>query len=185
MLASESLKSKTVKQPVQASLKSNIHSSLLSNIKSFLSKSEIDKAEKENLYRQAEFGNLDYRNKEGETMLHLAAKDGDVKLVDLLIQFGVDVNIADVIGNLPAHFAAEMGNFEILEKLKDCGANMEAKNKNGFTASEMLREFLIGLEPPDSRTLPPSKRSHPSSDLRNCQVIPLNSPNKKANKSLG
>lgn len=43
---------------------------------------------------------IDYRNSIGKTVLHLAAEDGDLKLVKHLIELGADVNAVDHRGYL-------------------------------------------------------------------------------------
>src|SRR4051794_15710283 len=49
--------------------------------------------------------------------LHRAAKEGDLELLNLLIQKGEDVNLKDNFGSTPIHLACFNGKIDCIEKL--------------------------------------------------------------------
>jgi ankyrin repeat protein len=59
--------------------------------------------------------------------LHIAAKSGNLPLVMLFLNRGVDVNVCDNEGWTPLHFAAMSDNNEVVMHLILNGANLEAK----------------------------------------------------------
>jgi ankyrin repeat protein len=61
---------------------------------------------------------------DGSTLLHLAVKSHDVKLLEYLVANGVDINIKDHEGQSALHVAAMLAkNSEMLEYLIDAGAD--------------------------------------------------------------
>jgi hypothetical protein len=69
----------------------------------------------------------------GRTMLHCAAIEGDVPLMDFLIGRGADMGWRDVWGASPLHAAAANGQTEAVEYLIARGADVDAKNEAGWT----------------------------------------------------
>lgn len=64
------------------------------------------------------------RNEKGETPLHLAAIDGNVKQVKKLLADKHPVNVRDYTGWTPLHEAANNGHKEIVQILLESGANI-------------------------------------------------------------
>lgn len=58
-----------------------------------------------------EVGDVNKRDSELRTPLHLAVLAGDVKLVKQLLKHKANVNLVDNVGSNPLHRAAEKGNF--------------------------------------------------------------------------
>ncbi len=54
-------------------------------------------------------------NEQGETLLHLAAKEGDKMLNELLIKAGADLEIVDSEGRTPLHLAVISNNVEAIK----------------------------------------------------------------------
>ena len=71
---------------------------------------------------------------DGETSLHLAAKDGKIAIVLALAKAGANVNAADNSGRAAIHIAADKGNRAMVEALLNSGADINAKKKDGSTA---------------------------------------------------
>jgi hypothetical protein len=72
--------------------------------------------------------------------LHLAANEGHLEIVKLLIDNGADVN-GDSIANLtPLHGAALAGHTEVAAFLIEKGAQIDIKSINGKTPLELARE---------------------------------------------
>ncbi|XP_053571470.1 tonsoku-like protein [Bombina bombina] len=64
------------------------------------------------------------RNEKGETVLHRACIDGNLKMVQCLLDKGHPLNPRDYCGWTPLHEACNHGHLEIVEILLDRGANI-------------------------------------------------------------
>ncbi|XP_029650533.2 tonsoku-like protein [Octopus sinensis] len=65
------------------------------------------------------------RNEKGETPLHRACIEGNLKRVELLIKQGQPINVRDYCGWMPIHEAANLGFHLIVEVLIEHGANID------------------------------------------------------------
>jgi ankyrin repeat protein len=75
--------------------------------------------------------------KYGRTALHLAAMNGHLEIVKLLLEHGADVNAKtkEGYGYTALHSAASNGHLEIVKLLLEHGADVNAKTKyGGYTA---------------------------------------------------
>jgi ankyrin repeat protein len=72
--------------------------------------------------------NLSAKNTEGQTPLHLAVKNDDVSMVQLLLERGADPDATAANGNKPLYDAAESGYLSIVGLLLEFNANVEAFN---------------------------------------------------------
>ncbi|WP_353273625.1 ankyrin repeat domain-containing protein [Wolbachia endosymbiont (group A) of Agelastica alni] len=63
----------------------------------------------------------------------MAAKHGDIEIVNALIKAGANVNAENKDKWTPLHFAAAWGHKDVLEVLLTAGANVNAENKNKWT----------------------------------------------------
>lgn len=77
-----------------------------------------------------------------DTLLHIAARTGDVESIEVLIDAGADVNIVGDLGNTPLHAAALRGQINSVKILLRRGANPSIKNEFGETAKEVAE--LVG-----------------------------------------
>jgi ankyrin repeat protein len=78
--------------------------------------------------------NVHASNKGGLTALHAAAYGGHAEVVRLLIARGGAVNQSKNFYQMsPLHAAAEEGHAEVVALLVDAGAEIEAKERNGYT----------------------------------------------------
>lgn len=71
---------------------------------------------------------------QSRTALDLAAADGNVGLVRLLIQRGADVNAAGSDGRTALHTAAAGGHQDVIHILVEHGANVDTADSDGWTA---------------------------------------------------
>ena len=70
----------------------------------------------------------------GETQLHHCARKGIISSVIRLLSIrNINVNVKDVSGNTPLHWAARNGHVEITRLLLQNGAEVNAKNNYGNT----------------------------------------------------
>ncbi|MDR2812557.1 MAG: ankyrin repeat domain-containing protein [Puniceicoccales bacterium] len=70
--------------------------------------------------------NVDDVDHEGQTPLHAAVRQNDLRAVAILLERGAAVDAVDRNGLTPLHIAAEQGNLEIAELLLEHGANVDA-----------------------------------------------------------
>ena len=88
------------------------------------------------------------------TALHYAAYMNDLERVNLLVEQGADVNVADHLMQTPLQFATDNNNFEMTKFLVEHGADVNAKNNNGgsvlfnaaATGNLELVEYLVNQE---------------------------------------
>ena len=83
--------------------------------------------------------NLDSTNNNGRTALHLAAKNKDKDLYDLIVENGADENIKDKFGKLPKDFFGKLFG-EKSEDIKDIGYNILESNNINVSSNE-ITEF--------------------------------------------
>jgi len=88
----------------------------------FISKEDLD------------LGSLESKNDRDERPLHLAASQGWIKMVDLLVYRGADLESKDrVWGRTPLSWAAENGHLEVAKFLVKAGADVESKDESERT----------------------------------------------------
>ncbi len=99
-------------------------------VKALLRSNEID------LYIQNSKGEtfLQVTDQYGRTILHHATAEGNLGMVERLIEAGADVNAQDNNGLTALHHAVANGNLEMVAKLIDAGADVDAQDNNGLTA---------------------------------------------------
>jgi ankyrin repeat protein len=77
---------------------------------------------------------IEIRNKRGLTALHAAAYGGNIEVVELLVSRGAAVNDTENFYKMsPLHAAAEEGHAEVVAFLLTHKADIEAKERNGYT----------------------------------------------------
>ena len=77
---------------------------------------------------------LNKRDKNGETHLFRAVKNGDIRTVKKLLRDGANPNVANNHKLTPLHHAAYWGETEICEMLVKAGADVHQHNGLGWTA---------------------------------------------------
>jgi len=80
-------------------------------------------------------GDINRRDKDGNTPLFAAATFGDMDQAKELIENGADVNIPSKSGNTPLIQACWQGNREMVEYLVEQGSKIDTVNKYGATAA--------------------------------------------------
>jgi ankyrin repeat protein len=74
----------------------------------------------------------------GDTALHSAAQKGHIKVLQLLLASGADVNITNQCRQTPLHYVSVFGNEDIVQVLVEAGGDMTAKDENGRTPDSLL-----------------------------------------------
>ena len=77
---------------------------------------------------------LELSKTEGEDLLHLACKNGQVTLIKSLLKANVDVNVLSSEGLSPLHWAVIKGNLEVTKLLIREGANIEIKDSKNASS---------------------------------------------------
>ncbi|PRT53138.1 Protein SPT23 [Wickerhamiella sorbophila] len=96
--------------------------------------------------------NLNMRNSEGQTMMHLASIMGYVDVVIALMAQGANVDLQDVSGMTPLHFAAMHGNRAITRHLLAAHADPFHRNFAGQTIVDSADCSVSDLLPKNQRT---------------------------------
>jgi len=85
----------------------------------------------------------------GHTALHTAAGWGFLRVTELLIAKGAELDVRDENGFTPLHDAASLGHLETAKMLIDAGADIHARSEFGFTplhrAAQGGNPDLVGL----------------------------------------
>ncbi len=89
--------------------------------------------------------NIDYKDKNGETALMLAARSGRVELVGRLLKKGADVNAVSAAGSTALILAAGSGRDDVVSLLLERGADAEKKGTfNGRTGTPLEAALQAG-----------------------------------------
>lgn len=75
-----------------------------------------------------------------QTMLHLAADHGFVKLMRSLISAGAELNPRDIYGNTPLHIAVKHEHWEATKILVYAGADVNCQNDGDVSPLHLLAE---------------------------------------------
>ncbi|XP_057751676.1 ADP-ribosylation factor GTPase-activating protein AGD3-like isoform X2 [Arachis stenosperma] len=76
----------------------------------------------------------------GSGVLHLACITADAGMVELLLQYGADINACDSKGQTPLHYSITAGNTEAAKVLLMRGANSNAADKEGNTPIKLASQ---------------------------------------------
>lgn len=91
----------------------------------------------EMLLRAGSDVNFKFSDYPEETLLHRACRNSDVKMVELLLKYGANVDAKNASGETPLYLAAEAGNLEMVELLLKYKANTCIPNKTILTTPLM------------------------------------------------
>lgn len=77
---------------------------------------------------------------QGCSLLHLACQCGNPVMLELLLQFGADINMRDFHGRTPLHQCISIGNNPLAKHLLRRGARSSIKDGGGLSALERAME---------------------------------------------
>ncbi|XP_050376318.1 ADP-ribosylation factor GTPase-activating protein AGD3-like isoform X2 [Argentina anserina] len=80
---------------------------------------------------------------QGCSLLHLACQIADIGMVELLLQYGANINASDSKGQTPLHYCVMRGNPAITKMLLMRGADPQATDREGKTPSKLLSESAL------------------------------------------
>uniref|UniRef100_A0A1L8DND3 Protein phosphatase 1 regulatory subunit 16A n=1 Tax=Nyssomyia neivai TaxID=330878 RepID=A0A1L8DND3_9DIPT len=103
-------------------------------------------------------GDLELPDQQGATPLHIAAANGYARVVEYLLDQHIMVDSVDNDLWTPVHAAACWGHLEVLEMLAQSGADLNAKNRNDETPSDICEDAEIRERIEQLRTEQESKR---------------------------
>jgi ankyrin repeat protein len=86
---------------------------------------------------------LDWSNAGGKSALHVAAQAGNTGFINLLCDFGADLDLTDLQGNTPLHYASAWGHVETVKVLLERGCQFAGRNYEGFTASDFAYSHMV------------------------------------------
>jgi hypothetical protein len=106
--------------------------------------------------------NINYQDENGFSALHFSCDEGNLKIVDILLNANCETNIKNNEKKTPLHLASKRGYFDISKKLIENGAllNVYDIEKNSpihyvcmYNHIELLKYFLGKLPQADSKNL--------------------------------
>ncbi|XP_035542461.1 ADP-ribosylation factor GTPase-activating protein AGD3-like [Juglans regia] len=87
---------------------------------------------------------LSLEDLDGCTLLHLACETADIGMIELLLQYGANVNATDCRGQTPLHHCIRRGRTTYVKLLLTRGADPRAVNCNGINPFELAVESNFG-----------------------------------------
>jgi ankyrin repeat protein len=76
---------------------------------------------------------INSKDEYGNSLLHLAAREGNVDIINYLVSEGANVNSRNIADETPIHLAANSGNLDVVIQLISNGANINVKDSIGNT----------------------------------------------------
>ena len=121
-----------------------------------------EKVDEVNYILQKHRFSVNTKTHRGNSPLHLAATDGNVELINLLVRAGGECNAINQNGETPLHFAAASGSVASVMCLVRKGSVLEIEDEDGRTPAEWALEsghqnvvlLLVALGSPRPRTGP-------------------------------
>ncbi|XP_041011024.1 ADP-ribosylation factor GTPase-activating protein AGD2-like isoform X5 [Juglans microcarpa x Juglans regia] len=102
-----------------------------------MQKRQYDPAVCERINHSNEAGNC----LQGCSLLHLACNTGNPLMLELLLQFGADINMRDFHGRTPLHHCISSGNNQLARLLLRRGARSSIKDGGGLSVLERAMEL--------------------------------------------
>ena len=81
---------------------------------------------------------MDYKDEQGNTLLHIAAQNGNRRMIKLCLRREADINSQNLGGQTPLHYAYAYGYGEVGEYIIKKGGDDTIRNKDKLTCYEGL-----------------------------------------------
>jgi ankyrin repeat protein len=81
--------------------------------------------------------NANVEDREGNSMLHLACRNGNANYARVFIHHGVDPNRTNSVGETPLHLAIKHGKMETVVLLVESGASTEDAGNGGMSVTQL------------------------------------------------
>ncbi|CAM9178964.1 unnamed protein product, partial [Ectocarpus fasciculatus] len=95
--------------------------------------------EVEELMNQPDWNvSMEYKDEQGNTLLHIAAQNGNKRMIKLCLRREADINSQNLGGQTPLHYAYAYGYGDVGEYLIRKGADDTVRNKDKLTCYEGL-----------------------------------------------
>ncbi|XP_073048977.1 ADP-ribosylation factor GTPase-activating protein AGD3-like [Primulina eburnea] len=88
-------------------------------------------------------GNNYLEDVDGWYLLHLACETADIGMIELLLQYGANINAVDSRGHTPLHRCIVRGKSSLVKLLLTRGANLRAADDQGKTPLQLAMESNI------------------------------------------
>ena len=88
---------------------------------------------------------IDFQDEQGNALLHVACQNGSKRLVKLCLRRGASLDIQNLNGQTPLHFAFGYGYTDVGDYLVSKGADDSIRNKDGLTCYEGLGARELAL----------------------------------------
>lgn len=84
---------------------------------------------------------IDYQDDDGNTLLHIAAQNGNKRVVKLCLRHGASLDIQNASGQTALHFAYGYNYTELGQYIHSKGANDSIRNDDGLTCYQQQIEW--------------------------------------------
>lgn len=88
---------------------------------------------------------IDYQDDQGNALLHIVSQNGNKRMVKLCMRRGASLNIQNLTGQTPLHFAYGYGYADVGDYILSKGGDDNVKNKDGLTCYEGLGAGELSL----------------------------------------
>ena len=88
---------------------------------------------------------INIRDSNFQTPLHLACSNGHLKLAQLLARSGADINAIDVKGETPLHLACRQAHGPVVAWILNRSPNLQIRNNERKTAEEISDNIILAL----------------------------------------
>ncbi|CAH1784885.1 unnamed protein product, partial [Owenia fusiformis] len=89
--------------------------------------------------------NLNDKNKDMLTPLHVAADKAHFDIMDILLKQGAKVNAIDLLGQTALHRVAQQGNMQACRLLLSYGLDSSIVSLQGYTAAQLAPDNIAKM----------------------------------------
>ncbi len=92
--------------------------------------------------------NINFYDQDGNTPLHVAAEDGNIDIINLLIKNNADIHAVNHFCRTPLHYGVETDDIDIIRLFISNGANVNSSNEDFYTPFQLAitRGYLDNID---------------------------------------